>query len=258
MKLNITYDGQTISVADGQALTLNCKDKRARSNIVIEAVSDTPQPDTPTEYTLSGTWVFNENPILPSANIIQRGLVFNVNFWVSYSDTLDINNTRIAIGVGGTLDDNLYSGGVWDNRYDRKISFVGTQTVSKEFYEWFAANAQPLITDLTGTTWYVPSGWSAESGYGTYLVEGTFVREGETNREGSLYRISIGYNFYSSSNPTLAEDQVEIKYNKSSSSSESCTTGDTYSFTFTFTGGTDATNPDLISWLYANGELQIQ
>jgi hypothetical protein len=40
MKLNITYDGQTISVADDKSLTLKCKDLKARGNITVEAVAD--------------------------------------------------------------------------------------------------------------------------------------------------------------------------------------------------------------------------
>ena len=37
MKLNILYNGQTISVADGESLTLKCKDLKARGNITVEA-----------------------------------------------------------------------------------------------------------------------------------------------------------------------------------------------------------------------------
>ena len=44
MKLNITYDGQTISVADGQTLTLKCAGLKARSNIRLEAVADVVEP----------------------------------------------------------------------------------------------------------------------------------------------------------------------------------------------------------------------
>lgn len=55
MKLNITYDGQTISVADGESITLKCKDLKARGNIIVEAVADVVERQTLTVINSNNT-----------------------------------------------------------------------------------------------------------------------------------------------------------------------------------------------------------
>lgn len=113
------------------------------------------------------------------------------------------------------------------------------------------------LTDLTGTTWKVPSGWSAAAGYGVYQLDGSFARTGASDfSTDKLYRICIGYNYYSTTNPILTENQIAVHYNKTSSSYGSTVCTNTYDLTLTITGGTDATNANLIAWLEANGELQ--
>ena len=73
MKLNITYNGQTISVADGKSLTLKCKDLKARGNIMVSAVADVVEPEmqtltvvnshNPSEtatFTMPSGWTFSQ------------------------------------------------------------------------------------------------------------------------------------------------------------------------------------------------------
>ncbi len=106
------------------------------------------------------------------------------------------------------------------------------------------------ITDLTGTTWHIPSGWTATAGYGDFYLEGS-VTDG-TNTYDNIYKWYIGYTFdaeaYSfigKANTTVFEGAIFPKFTS------------TDSFTLTITGGTDATNTSLISWLQANA-VQIQ
>lgn len=115
------------------------------------------------------------------------------------------------------------------------------------------------ITDLTNTTWVVPAGWSATAGLvqanitGSVLCEDVAAYPIDLNTElGNSYTFAIGYG---PRNSTPMADR--IYFNTSAY-------GDPYSgsldsscdFTITITGGADATNPALIAWLEANGELQ--
>lgn len=100
---------------------------------------------------------------------------------------------------------------------------------------------QLKVTDLTNTTWYVPSGWSARSGYGHFSIAGTYVKN--STSEASFNSFSIGYLFD-------GPDEVSI---------DSWVAFDTYGidtnnqFSLTITGGTDITNPKLIAWLETYG-----
>lgn len=104
------------------------------------------------------------------------------------------------------------------------------------------------IADLTGTTWYVPSGWSATPGYGRFNISGTFVYNFATY---SFTELRIGWSNGNSQNPNYFWTN-DRHFNDTGIGGGS----QTPSLEFTFTGGTDATNANLISWLYANGELQ--
>lgn len=112
------------------------------------------------------------------------------------------------------------------------------------------------ITDLTNTTWVVPAGWSAAAGYGRfYDINYDFDWEYE-ERIGYLSALFIGY----SGPPNFESDQYDSFTTPKSDLITTWSGGDTVkssnSFTITFTGGTDVTNPSLISWLEANGECQ--
>ena len=106
------------------------------------------------------------------------------------------------------------------------------------------------ITDLTGTTWYVPSGWSTTAGYGLFNIKYSVSSSAKSISLGSLTMLSIGYYGTTSSQPGSGIITISPypRYGYMWYAD-----GD---FTFTFTGGTDVTNADLIAWLYAYGELQ--
>lgn len=112
-------------------------------------------------------------------------------------------------------------------------------------------------TDLAGTTWEIPAGWAAEAEYGQFDVSGY------TNRPASItstvvHRLFIGYAVNSLSGPPFAlansfcwlhgqyPETTPLYGGISDTTIVRC---------FMFTGGTDATNPRLISWLLENGRL---
>ena len=101
------------------------------------------------------------------------------------------------------------------------------------------------ITDLTGTTWYVPSGWSATSGLGEFNINGHFKATFSTGEaENDFKALWLGYN-----NPGLLANWLVIYLASSGTTNYSSGT----LFIFTFTGGDDVDDPDLISWLTTYG-----
>ena len=105
------------------------------------------------------------------------------------------------------------------------------------------------ITDLTNTTWEVPSGWSASAGYGQFSINGRTI--GGTD----FTHFNIGYRFDTETYAlTALANTIAILYNGAIISN--FVSASQATLTFTITGGTDVTNPDLISWLEANGTLQ--
>ena len=100
------------------------------------------------------------------------------------------------------------------------------------------------ITDLTNTTWEIPAGWTATAGYGQFSVN---------NNASSTYVNPSGTATYSQFN--IGYSKTGSEYANTIQVGESGI-GNSYPISITFTGGTDVTNPNLISWLEANGTLQ--
>ena len=101
------------------------------------------------------------------------------------------------------------------------------------------------ITDLTGTTWYVPSGWEAEAGYGIFIIDAYVTPNYGSNNWATM---RIGYNALK--NPSA--DQIGI----TTATGGGTAIGPSKSFTITFNGGEDVDHPKLIEWLKTYGELQ--
>ena len=95
------------------------------------------------------------------------------------------------------------------------------------------------ITDLKGTTWYVPSGWTATAGYGIFEID--FDTDSEYGTLTSQTSIEIGRMAIGA-----VEDKIQIEpYGREYTPS--------MYFTLTITGGTDVTNSKLIQWLTTYG-----
>jgi hypothetical protein len=96
------------------------------------------------------------------------------------------------------------------------------------------------ITDLKGTTWYVPAGWTATAGYGSFSIHGKIDDYYTAN---PLY---IGYAFDEENMGFVPKANSIVDHGFFSWTSAD-------SFTLSITGGADATAPDLIACLEANG-----
>lgn len=119
----------------------------------------------------------------------------------------------------------------------------------------------PKVTDLTGKTYYVPSGWEVTKEYGKFDVIAD-VTSGSTTK--TLEALNLGY--ATSYAPELYGQKLvahanALVFGKPVGQGVLVDYITKYSslsgFTVTFTGGTDVTNVDLINWLDTWGELQV-
>lgn len=106
-------------------------------------------------------------------------------------------------------------------------------------------------TDLSYTTWEIPAGWTAEAGYGEFDIGGflpvssggqfgfSSLCIGFENPSGGIYETNI----------TAAPNSIIIFTMVTGTKTPDET------FTLRIFGGTDTTNPRLISWLLKNAKL---
>lgn len=103
------------------------------------------------------------------------------------------------------------------------------------------------ITDLTGTTWYVPAGWTATAGYGTFGV--TVI---VNDIEGMCNSFAVGYYGMDYDTGGYVSSANGVSFWNAHNSSMTALKNST-ALTIIITDGDDTTNPDLIAWLQANG-----
>lgn len=123
--------------------------------------------------------------------------------------------------------------------------WVKQNAYKRENGEWVQISAKTPVydgTDLTGTTWYVPSGWTTNAGYGQFDVAGAVTGNGYVNSSFVFFHLGYYANYDYRNGITFGG--VFTSRNTAND------------FTITFTGGTDVTNADLIAWLETYGELQ--
>ena len=115
----------------------------------------------------------------------------------------------------------------------------------------YTRSAGSTITDLTGTTWVLDDAANIEasSGFGSFAID--FELDGSQYDHlwvGYAWNVGIGLIQQSNSIVFGSEEDPGLNINNSDFD-----VGEPISVTFT--GGTDATNATLISWLEANGTL---
>ena len=166
---------------------------------------------------------------------------------IADDDTITIDETESGTYVQPATS-NLHNVGV------AKTS--GTEGEKVKVYCVGKPEPSAEITDLTGTTWYVPSGWLASAGYGEFNVSIDWTSPSNYyDRYGASYKLLIGYE-ESAGVVVAADNKIRAYYSLSQS-------GGTYFYfdiisnsealSFTITGGTDVTNADLITWLKTYG-----
>lgn len=125
--------------------------------------------------------------------------------------------------------------------------YTGETTDTYENGALYVVEEEAEITDLTGTTWVVASGWEVESGYGQFTVDGTVVFGDNSTKE--FIGVYLGYDY--------DEGYFEVaNYGYFILESSNYPYAPNNTVTITFTGGTDVTNTDLITWLKANATKQ--
>lgn len=147
------------------------------------------------------------------------------------------------------------------NLYYTDAIFGGSPIVFKFGNDLGSANLTPLITwlesngtqlkvtDLTNTTWNIPSGWEADAGYGFYDLDGDLIVDGQTL---SVDNFSPGYTVTADGTYVETANRiavVDINGNYSSIQNGS-------SFTFHIIGDTDIRYFPAIAWLSKWGELE--
>lgn len=151
---------------------------------------------------------------------------------------VDFINTQIST-------DYIYSGG---------LKFLGLATepnATEPTYvigDTLPSNADYYIVEsLTNTTWYVPSGWYIEVGKGKFNVEGNF-----THCITSDFATAESFKFAGIDFNVSNAYSMQIYYADNADFTSSSIGNGRY-LMFSFTGGTDVANPDLISWLTTYG-----
>lgn len=120
------------------------------------------------------------------------------------------------------------------------------------------------VTDLTDTTWYIPSRWLASAGYGSFEVDFNITAHGGATQNLAMKKLYLGYTLVS---PTAVEggeflDLQPHDNNMIVSPNTGFVLGreiyNGYALTITFTGGNAVSDTNLINWLYTYGELQVE
>lgn len=196
--------------------------------------------------TIKGIWEWNE--VLVNDIDIRVSLNFTAynNSYDGISITVSGSNGMLVYAVDGIYSHYVYNtlSTGWLPT-DRIIDFGETeQTVSDEFYAWFTANSIELkVTDLTNTTWHVPSGWQAKHAYGTFAINYSVLYNSK-----SLESSTLGIGFDSGANDDGTNCIAFIPHNHMIYNG--------IAFTISITDGDDVANSDLIAWLSQYGELQ--
>lgn len=126
--------------------------------------------------------------------------------------------------------------------------FGGTDVTNTKLISWLETYGElQKVTDLTGSTWVIPSGWTADAEYGKFDINGSLYINGSLGVINDKFE--IGY---------------KIKSGTTTTGSANCLVNggswydNTYEFEFIFRdGGVDVTNTLLIDWLYTNGYMTV-
>ena len=136
----------------------------------------------------------------------------------------------------------------WNEENYKTIDFGSTpQAVSKEFYEWFNANASPMSFEaVNGTTWeFAPTKLINNESDATYALKLSISKDSTK----VLQNVEANLHIHSGTGGGLLlladGENITIKYIDFAATK----------YILTIHGGEDAENPDLIEWLLSNATL---
>lgn len=189
---------------------------------------------TPTTQTLT---IINKNNLSETT-------VFTMPYGYTFEQFIgseyDTSGGKFDYALGSQDDFIGYDGSIIARIPDLTTGYVVPSDIASGTF--YYGGATPSITDLTGTTWTIPSGWTATAGYGSFDLE--YVINGLHSGDPLL----IGYSIQ-------VEDFTAVPYADVIVYGSGASITKSYSFTIYITDGADVTNASLISWLYANGRV---
>lgn len=102
--------------------------------------------------TVSGTWIINDKPVWGNAHIEKADFVSNGNNYIYFNLHNGGSLEEIRYYYSLTDYDSAYKYeyvSEWNDEAYKTITFVGEQSVSGQFYDWFTANATRLGIDFS-------------------------------------------------------------------------------------------------------------
>lgn len=229
---------------------------------------------------LTGTkWYFNTNPDVSMMIGAPLELYFtsnNTNYTrIRYGKDGPERFITYSIGTSATL---VYQATTWEDEAYRTIEITGgSDATNSTLITWLKQNAQlwsvslkPVryfikktgseITDLTGTTWYFNETLTNMPSDSTIVYALNYTTNNDSSTSLTLTAARLLYN-PSNSGPVDYDGYVFINgmglpcgWGKCNDLTSAFTSIPAYR-TITVTGGTDATNTDLIAWIQANATL---
>lgn len=154
---------RTITVLEDTEITNTVASNWFEDNTepVEEEVPEIPEePEEPETYTLKGIWKFNETVELKN---IEQDIEFLNPAFQSFDSskpeayiritvsTSDIVYTQRCYDIAGEFSNTytVYNDTSWGTDDNRRVDIQGEIEVSKEFYEWFTANAVDISDRCT-------------------------------------------------------------------------------------------------------------
>jgi len=283
----VSVSGTTVTVTGVAAgtTTISVSVAEDASYTVSGSVSYTVTVNPAALTNLTGTsWHFNDT--VDVSNYFSYNLTFK-----SAGPAGGVNNySKLMVADDGPFSPKLEYGGATE-RYlsngervfdlGRIISITGgTDAANPDLISWLQSNATRAVSDLAGTTWTLNESVSYvrdvtfNVNYSTICDNSEWATNDGTALTFNYYVWSEGRHTFSQkrlmingsnsgafggtvfqSNGTIYESFIDGNDIPSNTMTDTRNSSATYVTGFTFTGGTDATNLELISWLYSNATL---
>ena len=176
---------------------------------------------------------------------------FNIGYsYINEDGDMGATPNVIAVQFGGLV----YGGG----GYPFTISIVGGNDVENpDLIAWLEENGElQKVTNLTGSTWEIPSGWSASAGYGKFNVDFEVYTPPIADPYTPAGTLYIGYVFNDGNegeNYTPQANYIHFWKDNGALFQED----NSKYLAICFGDGIDATNTNLINWLYTNGYMTV-
>lgn len=214
---------------------------------------------------LTGTkWLLNSSLDLSIKTAYELNFVSNDTNYIYFAISKS-PNPKEPIAYSLTYYTTYYNsrtvysayGGDWVDEVYRTIEITGgTDATNADLIAWLQVNAtqiaEPEITDLTGTTWLIDDTLQVPDEAFNLPCNDLIFTSNNESYGGLLINRNIRYNVF------MIQYGGDLVYDYNNYSGQGIGwVFQTYR-TITITGGTDATNADLIAWLQSNAVQQVE